>query len=39
MHATFDPGPMFRPRWLSLLVTAAPVALGVILAALLGSPR
>ena len=39
VNATLDPGPMFRPPWLGLLAAAAPVALGVILAALLGSPR
>lgn len=39
MYATLDPGPAAGPRWLSLLVTAAPVALGVLLAALFGSAR
>lgn len=39
MDATLDPGPMLRPPWLGLLVTAIPVALGVALAALIGSPR
>jgi hypothetical protein len=39
VRTTLDPGPVFRPSWLSLLAAAIPVALGLALAALLRGGR